>query len=177
MALAVRGEGDPVALAGAVRAAVREVDPIEPVYSVMTMRERLDQSLAPQRFNTQLLIAFAVAATLLAAVGVFGVLSFQVAQSRHEIGIRMALGAQRGDVLKLVVGRGLRYVLGGVVVGLAASLALTRVMSSLLFEVSATDPATLAAITLGLVGVALLASYLPARRASKVDPLTALRYE
>ena len=177
MALAVRGEGDPVALAGAVRAAVREVDPGEPVYSVMTMRERLDQSLAPQRFNTQLLIAFAVAATLLAAVGVFGVLSFQVAQSRHEIGIRMALGAQRGDVLKLVVGRGLRYVLGGVVVGLATSLALTRVMSSLLFEVSATDPATLAAITLGLVGVALLASYLPARRASKVDPLTALRYE
>ena len=177
MFLAVRGEGDLAALAGSVRAAVREVDPGEPVYGVMTMRQRLDQSLAPQRFNTALLGAFAAAATLLAAVGVFGVLSFQVAERRHEIGIRMALGARRGDVLKLVVGRGLRLVLAGVVIGLAAALALTRVMTSLLFGVSATDPATLTTISLGLIALTLLASYLPARRATKVDPITALRYE
>ena len=177
MFLAIRGEGDLAELASSVRAAVREVDPGEPVYGVMTMQQRLDQSLAPQRFNTALLGTFAAAATLLAAVGVFGVLSFQVAERRHEIGIRMALGARRGDVLKLVVGRGLRLALAGVVIGLAAALALTRVMTSLLFGVSATDPATLITISLGLIAVTLLASYLPARRATKVDPMTALRYE
>jgi predicted permease len=177
MFLAVRGGGETAALAGSIRAAVREVDAGEPVYGITTMRQRLDQSLAPRRFNAMLLGTFAAAATLLAAVGVFGVLSFQVAERRHEIGIRMALGAQRRDVLKLVVGRGLRLVLVGVLVGLAASLAVTRLMTSLLYGVSATDPATLASISLILVGVAVLASYLPARRATKVDPVTALRYE
>jgi len=177
MFLAVRGDGDLAALANSVRAAVREVDPGEPVYSVMTMRQRLDQSLAPQRFNTALLGVFSAAATLLAAVGVFGMLSFQVAERRHEIGIRMALGAGRGDVLRLVVGRGLRLVLAGVVIGLAAAQALTRVMSSMLYGVSATDPATLTMISLGLIALTLLASYLPARRATEVDPMTALRCE
>lgn len=177
MFLAVRGGGDMTALAGSVRAAAREVDPGEPVYGVLTMRQRLDQSLAPQRFNASLLVAFASAATLLAAVGIFGVLSFQIAQRRHEIGIRMALGARASDVLKLVVGRGLRLVLTGVVIGLTVSLALTRLMTSLLFGVSATDPATLVTISLGLIGVSMLAVYLPARRATKVDPLIALRYE
>jgi putative ABC transport system permease protein len=177
MFLAVRGDGDLATLAGSVRAAVREVDPGEPVYGVMTMRQRLDQSLAPQRFNTILLGAFAAAATLLAAVGVFGVLSFQVGARRHEIGIRMALGARSGDVLRLVIWRGLRLVLAGVAIGLAAALALTRVMASLLFGVSATDPATLATISLGLIAVVLVACYLPARRATKVDPITVLRCE
>jgi putative ABC transport system permease protein len=124
-----------------------------------------------------LLGIFAGVALVLAAVGLYGVMSYTVAQRTREIGLRMALGAQRGDVLRLVVGQGLRLVLVGVVVGLVASLILTRVMTSLLYGVSATDPATLVTISLVLIAVAVFASYIPARRATRVDPLIALRYE
>jgi putative ABC transport system permease protein len=175
--LVVKTEGDPLALAGSVRKTVWEVDRDQPVSNVSTMEGVLSESIARQRFSTLLLGVFAGVALVLAAVGIYGVMSYSMAQRTREIGIRMALGAQKWDVLKLAVGQGLRLVAVGVAVGLAGALALTRVMTSLLYGVSATDPATLVIISLVLVAVALLASYIPARRAAKVDPLIALRYE
>jgi predicted permease len=175
--LVVSTEGDPLALAGAVRKTVWEVDRDQPVSNVSTMEDVLAESIARQRFSTLLLGVFAGVALLLAAVGIYGVMSYSMAQRTREIGIRMALGAQKWDVLKLAVGQGLKLVAIGVGLGLVGALALTRVMSSLLYGVSATDPLTLVTISLVLGAVALLASYLPARRAAKVDPLIALRYE
>ncbi|MDQ3803874.1 MAG: ABC transporter permease [Acidobacteriota bacterium] len=168
---------EPLSLAATVRKTVWEIDKDQPVSDIRTMEEVLSESLARQRFSMLLLGIFAAVALALAAVGIYGVMSYAVAQRTHEIGIRMALGAQRGDVLKLAVGQGLKLVLIGVALGLAAAFALTRVMASLLFGVSATDPATLVTISLVLIGVAVLASYIPARRAAKVDPMIALRYE
>jgi putative ABC transport system permease protein len=168
---------EPRSVAGSVRGAVWEVDRDQPVSDISTMEDVLSESLARQRFSTILLGVFGAVALVLAAVGIYGVMSYSVAQRTHEIGIRMALGAQPRDVLKLAVGQGLKLVLVGVAIGAAVALALTRVMASLLYGVSATDPVTFVTISLVLVGVALLASFIPARRATKVDPLIALRYE
>ncbi|HKS39345.1 MAG TPA: ADOP family duplicated permease, partial [Blastocatellia bacterium] len=175
--LVVRTSGDPLQLAAAVRNEVWAVDKDQPVSNVSTMEAILAQSVARERFNMLLLAIFAGVALALAAVGIYGVMSYSVTQRTHEIGVRMALGANRSDVLKLVVGQGVKLVSVGVAIGLVSAFALTRVMESLLFGVSATDPATFAVISIVLVAVAMFASYIPARRATKVDPMIALRYE
>jgi putative ABC transport system permease protein len=175
--LVVRTDGDPASLAPAVRGAIAGVDKDLPVFRVMTVERVVSDSLAQRRFSMTLFGIFAGLALLLAVVGLYGVMSYTVAQRTHEIGIRVALGAQGRDVLRMVVGQGMLLVGGGVLLGLGGALALTRVMSSLLYGVSATDPLTYAGIALLLAAVALLASYVPARRAMKVDPMVALRYE
>jgi predicted permease len=175
--VAVRAAGDPASLASALRAAVWGLDRQLAVAEVRTMDQVISESTAPRRFNLFLLVAFAALAVALAAIGIYGVISYSVAQRTHEIGIRMALGAQRGDVLRQVVGQGLLLIGAGVVIGIIGALALTRFLSSLLYSVEPTDPATFAAVSAILSGVGFLATYIPARRATKVDPMVALRYE
>jgi putative ABC transport system permease protein len=164
-------------LSAAIRDHARALDPGEPVYQVVAMNERLSDSFAPRRFQMLLFGAFAALALAIAAVGIYGVVSYAVSRRTHEIGIRMALGATPRDALKMVIRQGMLLALIGVGLGLAGALALTRVMSGLLFNMSATDPTTFVGVALLLVAVALIASYLPARRATKVDPLQALREE
>jgi putative ABC transport system permease protein len=176
-ALVVRANFDPLSLTGTVRQTVWEIDKDQPVSDISTMEEVIADSVARQRFSMWLLGIFAGLALVLAAVGIYGVMSYSVAQRTREIGIRMALGAQRSDVLKMTIGGGLRLVLMGAAIGLAAALVLTRVMSSLLFGVSPTDPLTFVSISIVLISVAVLASYVPARRATRVDPMFALRHE
>lgn len=173
----VRTTGDPLNLVGAVRSAIQNVDHDQPIYNVSTMDAMISSAVAPRRLNLVLLGAFALVALTLAAVGIYGVMANLVTQRTGEIGLRMALGAQPRDVLRLFVGKGLRLATMGVAVGLGASLALARLMETLLYGVSASDPITFAAITALLLSVALLACFVPARRASKVDPMVALRYE
>jgi putative ABC transport system permease protein len=177
MEMVLRTTGDPLALSNAAREAVWSLDRDLPIPKIQTMERILSERVAQRRLNMLLLGLFAMAALILAAVGIYGVMSYAVTQRTHEIGVRMALGAQAGDVLRMAIWKGMRLTLIGVALGLAGALALTRVMRSLLFNVSATDPATLALIALLLVVVALIASYIPARRATKVDPLLALRHE
>jgi putative ABC transport system permease protein len=177
MVLAVRTDADPLTLAAALREQVHALDKEQPVANIQTLTQVVDESLAQPRLNTLLLGAFAALALLLAAMGIYGVLSYSVTQRTHEIGIRMALGADGRDVLWLMLGHGLFLTMMGVTAGLAASFGLTRLMAALLFGVRATDPATFVVVSVVLTGVALLASYLPARRAVKVDPIVALRYE
>lgn len=177
MNLAIRTTGDPVALASAVRNAVWAVDRDQPVSDIRTMRQMVYDRLMLQRYSSSMLSAFAIIAIILAAVGIYGVVAYSVAQRTHEIGIRMALGAQRSDILKMVVGQGLVLVLIGVGIGLAGAFALTRVMASVLYGVSATDLYIFSGVALLLIIVALIACYIPARRATKVDPMLALRYE
>jgi putative ABC transport system permease protein len=171
----LRTASDPEALATAARAAVREVDPELPLYRVRAMQEIVGASVAQPRFYTMLLVVFAGVALALAAVGTYGVISYGVVQRSHEIGIRLALGAQPADVQRLVVGQGARLAAGGLAIGIGAALLLGRVMSSLLFGVSASDPLTFVAVAIVLGGVALLASWIPARRASRLDPVRTLR--
>jgi predicted permease len=175
--LVIRTAGDPLGLAAAVRGEVWAVDKDQPVSNIQTMEQILSDSLTRERFNMLLLAIFAGVALALAAVGIYGVMSYSVTQRTHEIGVRMALGADSGHVLRLVVGQGLKLVSAGVAIGLAFAFALTRLMESLLFGVSATDPVTFVLISVTLVAVAALASYIPARRATKVDPMVALRYQ
>jgi len=174
------GRASPSTLAGltaAIRDQVRAIDPNETVFPVIKMDERMSNAVAERRFQTLLLGFFAAVALVIATVGIYGVVSYSVSRRTHEIGVRMALGAQAGDVLRMVLWRGMSLTLIGVTLGVAAALALTRVIRNLLYEVSPTDPATFALIALLFVGVALIASYIPARRATKVDPLQALRHE
>jgi putative ABC transport system permease protein len=153
------------------------VDPNQPLHNVMTMEQRLANITTSRRLNTALLGSFAGVALLLAVVGIYGVMSYAVTQRRREIGVRMALGAQKSDVMGLIIHSGLRLTLLGVAIGLAGAFALTRYLSSLLYSVNATDPLTFLTVALALVGVALFACWLPARRAAKVDPMEALRCE
>ena len=177
MFLAVRTNGKPLALFDNVRREVAALDKDLAVSDIRAMDQVAGAALAGQRFTLLLVGLFAVTALTLAAVGIYGVMAYLVAQRTHEIGIRIALGAQTGKVLRIVIGQGMRMALAGIGIGLGASLVLTRLMSSLLFGVSATDTATFAAVALFLAGVALVASFVPARRAARTDPMVALRYE
>ncbi|HVG21090.1 MAG TPA: ABC transporter permease [Blastocatellia bacterium] len=177
MYLVIRTSANPTGMVGAAKSAIQIVDKDQPVYNVKTMEEYLSGSVAKSRFTMLLFGVFGGVALVLAAVGLYGVMSYSVTQRTHEIGIRMALGAKQTDVVRLVVGQGMLLAVAGVGIGLGAAFALTRLMSSLLFGVSATDSTTFIAISLILTGVALAASFVPARRASKVDPMVALRYE
>ena len=177
MSLVVRTQRDPAEITRLVRSELDTIDKDQPIENVHTMTQLVASSVGQRRLSVQLLAGFSGAALLLAAIGLYGLLAFDVTQRTQEIGIRMALGAQRRDVLGLVVGQGMRLALLGVGIGLAAALALSRVLQTLLFDVKPTDPLTFTAVSLALIAVALLACWLPARRAAKVDPMEALRYE
>jgi ABC-type antimicrobial peptide transport system permease subunit len=175
--LQVRTTGDPSASISTVRAVVQQLDPNLAITNVQTIREIMSDALWAPRMGAALLTLFGGLALILAAVGVYGVLSYSVNQQRHEIGIRRALGAQTGDVLRLVAGQGLRLAVAGLALGLLLAFGFTRVLASLLFGVSVTDPWTFLSVTAVLLLVAAIACYVPARRATSVDPLVALRYE
>jgi predicted permease len=177
VAVVLRTGGDPTAVMATVRRAVQEIDSREVIYNVQTMDEVVSNSFAARRLSMILLGVFAALALVLACVGIYGVISYLVGQRTHEIGVRMALGAQPGDVLRLVIGHGARMALIGVAIGIAAALGLTRLMGNQLFGVSAHDPLTFAAVAVLLIIVAVAACYIPARRATRVVPIVALRYD
>ena len=177
MSFVIYTSGEPAGLISAVRGVVAEVEPNQPLHNLMTMEQRLANTTTSRRLNTILLGSFAGVALLLAVVGIYGVMSYAVTQRRREIGVRMALGAQKNDVLGLFIHGGLRLTLLGVAIGLAGAFALTRYLSNLLYSVKVTDPVTFLGVALALTGVALLACWIPARRAARVDPMVALRVE
>jgi putative ABC transport system permease protein len=173
--LAVRTTGDPLELTRAIREQVKALDRDEPITAVRSMEELLELAVGPRRLLAPLLATFAGVALLLALIGIYGVMAYSVSQRTREMGIRRALGAQHQDILQLVVGQGLMLAAAGVALGVGGAFAATRVMKALLFHVSATDPFTFAGIGVAFLLVALAASYLPARRAARIDPMTALR--
>jgi putative ABC transport system permease protein len=175
--LDARTTSDPLALAKTLQSEVATIDKDQPVANIKTMENIFSESVAPRRFSVFLITVFAGIALVLSSIGIYSVISYSVAQRRNELGIRMALGAQARDILKLVVGQGFKLILLGILIGLARAFAVTRLLSSLLFNVSTKDPFIFIAISLSLAFIALLASYIPARRATKVDPMIALRYE
>jgi putative ABC transport system permease protein len=177
MNLVIRGTNDPTQLVYVVRSEVRALDPTLPVSNAKTVRQMIDERMSPKRLMTYILGVFALSALLLASIGIYGVMSYAVAQRTQEIGIRMALGARAVDVLKLILKNGMALALIGVGIGLAGAFALTRLLENLLFQVKPTDKVTFVAVASALTVVALLACYIPARRATKVDPLVALRDE
>ena len=177
MALVVKSAADPGSLTSAIRGAIASIDKDQPVFAIATMQELVTNSVSTRRITLILLGLFSALALVLAAIGIYGVMSYSVAQRTHEIGIRMALGADGGGVLRMILAQGAKIAGAGVVIGLGASLGLTRLMANLLFSVSAADPLTFTAVAIVLSLVALLACYIPARRALRVDPIIALRYE
>jgi putative ABC transport system permease protein len=177
MSLVVRTTGDPTAVSNAVREAILRVDPDQPVFNVQTMQEVISTSINSRRFEMLVLGSFAAVGLALAILGIYGVISYGVRQRTHEIGIRMALGAQRSNVLNMVIGDGIKLALIGTCVGVLGALALMRFLSSLLYGVAPTDPITFVSVIILLLGVAVLACYIPARTATKIDPTTALRHE
>jgi len=177
MVLTVRTQSDPASAIANIRGAIASVDKDMAVANISTMVDAMNRSVASRRVSAVLLTAFSVLALVLAVIGIYGVLSYSVGQRTREIGIRIGLGARATDVMRLVVTQGMKLALIGIGVGLAMAFGLTRLMASLLYEVTATDPWTFAVIPLVLAGVALVACLLPARRATKVDPIVALRYE
>ncbi|HET9533132.1 MAG TPA: ABC transporter permease, partial [Blastocatellia bacterium] len=177
MNLVVRAYGDPLALKESITREVQAIDKDQPVYEIHKLDTLVGQSIAPRRFAMMLLALFSAIAMTLAAVGIFGVMAYSVTQRTHEIGIRMALGASKSDVLMLVVRKGFLLIGAGVAAGIAGSFAATRLLAGLLFGVTATDPITFAVVTLFLIAVGVAACYIPARRAAKLDPVAALRYE
>ena len=168
---------DPLKLAGSVQAAVGRVEKYAAVYGVNTLDNQLGGFLTQRRFQTSLLIGFSIAALLMAAIGIYGLIQYSIATRTHEIGIRMAVGAQAGEIFRMILGEGLKLCLIGLVLGLLGALWLSRASSSLLFGVAPTDPLTLLTVSLLLTAVALSACYFPARRATKVEPVIALRHE
>ncbi len=177
MDVLVKTGGSPLTILPEVRQAVHRLDPSQPPYGITTLEGALAESIAPRRFNLLLLGTFAVSAVLLALIGIYGVMSYAVTQRTHEIGVRMALGARRWAIVRMVVRQGMGVALAGIMVGLAAALGLTRLMANLLFEVKPNDPLTFAVVAATLAAAAMAACCLPAVRASRVDPLVALRYE
>jgi len=177
MSVALRSTSNEESTVGAIKEQVREIDTTQPVAEIRMMDRVLYGATSQPRFNLMLLACFAIVALILATSGIYGVMSFTVTHRTHEIGVRVALGASHGRVLLLVVGKGLGLALIGIAIGVGGSLGITRLMSGLLFGVSSTDPATFGIVAVIFVAVAVVASYLPARRASRVDPAIALRYE
>jgi putative ABC transport system permease protein len=177
LSIVLRTQGDPRTEISSLRSAIHDLDPNQPVEKIRTMQENISSSVTEPRFRTVLLGIFAMSALLLSVIGLYGLMAYSVSQRVHEIGIRMTLGAQKRDVMWMIVGQGMLLTLLGVGIGSAAAVLLTKLLVRFLYGVSATDPVTFAAVSLVLLVVALLACYLPARRATKVDPMIALRYE
>jgi ABC-type antimicrobial peptide transport system permease subunit len=177
MSLVVRTHSSPEAMLGPLREEIRRIDPAIPVYNVATLSERMHKDSTETRSYGLLLALFAALALALAAVGIYGVISYWVTQRTREMGIRLSLGASPGDLHRLVIGEGIRLALLGIAAGALGAALVTRAMTSLLYGVKPFDPALFAALAAGLTGVVILACYLPARRAARVDPMVALRYE